>query len=413
MSSLNRTICIANDQTLVDLIRSARKRIAAMAPAFSQTVAEAIRDQWLTLGADAVSVVVDVDPEVYRLGYGDFAALELLERTAADLGTTLNRHNGIRVGILVADETTLIYSPTPQLIEAGPREATTPNAVCLNTVPDEVARELGLGPCGVREQTVGLDKAEKSTIDRVKNDLEANPPQRFDVARIVRVFNSYFEFVEFELQGVQIQRHRARIPSELMGLANDPKTQAKLLASFKLVDESSEISGKRIEEFKNRLVKNYLTLLPGYGHVVLREVKPEFERKVRHLRRIVECFKKQLEKNLQKTLDESRAALCKALLPGVRNAPPKRWRKYGTPPFSEELARRLLDEDLKKAFPPAESLIDGMKVKLVFKGVTYESLHDEEFVKLAKKHLPGLPELHDEFDAAQAADEPQATLFRD
>src|SRR5690606_20064674 len=200
MNEANRSITIANDQTLTDLIGSAQRRIVAMAPAFSQAVAQAIQERWNVLGPDSVSVILDVDPEVYRLGFGDVEALDLLESTAAQLGTTLNRQDGIRIGLIIADDVTVVYSPTPQLVEAGPEKPSTPNAVVIGQPPEDVVRELGQGPNGLRDQTVGLDKAERVKIASVKQDLDRNPPQRFDIARTIRVFNAHFEFVEFSLK---------------------------------------------------------------------------------------------------------------------------------------------------------------------------------------------------------------------
>ena len=43
-----------------------------------------------------------------------------------------------------------------------------------------------------------------------------------------------------------------------------------------------------------------------------------------------------------------------------------------------------------------------MKVNLIFKGVTYESLSDPEFIEVAGKNIPHLKFLYDEFDAARA-----------
>jgi len=46
-----------------------------------------------------------------------------------------------------------------------------------------------------------------------------------------------------------------------------------------------------------------------------------------------------------------------------------------------------------------------MKVKAVFKGVTYESLSDPDFIRIAHEAIPSLDFLHDEYDAAKAAEQ--------
>jgi len=298
-----RAITVANDRTLVELIRHARSRLVILAPAVNRLVAEAIRDQWQQLGAERVTVILDVDPEVYRLGYGEVEGLTLLEEAGRALGSMLQRQPGIRIGLVVADERTLVYSPTPLLIEATPDSAATtpepvkPNAILLDFTPPHVEKELGQGDEGVKEQTIGLDKAEVGDIKKVEEDLHQNPPQKFDIARKVRVFNAHFEFVEFELVGCSLSRRTVPIPSDLMGLAKDPKTRKLLRSQFKLVGEEAAVSGERVTRLKQWIAKRYLIRLQGYGNVVLRSNKPDFESAVKTLRRYVERFKKLVRAN--------------------------------------------------------------------------------------------------------------------
>ena len=67
----------------------------------------------------------------------------------------------------------------------------------------------------------------------------------------------------------------------------------------------------------------------------------------------------------------------------------------------EMLARRCFATSLKHAaFGDAASLVSEMKVRLSFKGITYQTLTDPEFRKLARDKFPSL-QLMDEFDAAR------------
>ncbi len=69
---------VANDLTLTKLIGQAQQRVNLLAPAVSNAVAKALVECLERLGADAVAITLDVDAEVYRLGYGDHEALALL-----------------------------------------------------------------------------------------------------------------------------------------------------------------------------------------------------------------------------------------------------------------------------------------------------------------------------------------------
>src|SRR5262249_29531992 len=191
-------------------------------------------------------------------------------------------------------------------------------------------------------------------VEKVEIDLKNNPVQKFDIARTVRVFNANFEFVEFEMTGTHIGRMTMPIPAELMGLTNDEETKRRLKASFRLVDERDGLSGERLQHAKAWLVKSYLTHLPGYGNVVLRAVKPEFEEKVEQLRRCIEFFKRAVAKNLAQAMERNRETLVEALFPSVMKSPPDRWRKYFASSPDSNTIRRLLENEITQASGPPE-----------------------------------------------------------
>ena len=64
-------------------------------------------------------------------------------------------------------------------------------------------------------------------------------------------------------------------------------------------------------------------------------------------------------------------------------------------------ATRLRSE-LTAAFGNSDGVFQNMHVKAIFKGVTYESLSDPEFMRIASRAIPLLDSLHDEFVAAKA-----------
>jgi len=398
------SITVANDESLVDLIAGANRRLIMMAPAFTEAVALAIRDKWLSLGSSAVNVIIDVDPEVYRLGYGEPGALDLLLATAKELGTTLNRQRGVRIGLVIADDCTLIYSPTPLLVEAGGKSPETPNAVLLNGSPSELERELGEGPEGMTEQSVGLDPVEGQEIAAIKADLQKNPPQKFDIARVQRVFNAQFEFVELSLVGTHINQMKARIPEYLLGVA-DERTQAQLHASFNLVSQEDEMSGSHLEADKKIIAKRFLKIIPNYGTVVLRKDKEKFQEQVEQLEHAVKKFQENLIDRLAISMERNRLALMEALLPRVVEHPPKQWLASFETSLVPATVQQLLDADLRAAFGEAARLVGAMEVKCLFKGVTYEMLKDKAFVEAAKKVIPDFPKLHEEYNAAIAKTE--------
>lgn len=401
----------ADDRRLTAFVNVAERRLIVLAPGLSVPVARAVAERWQSLGAEAVNVILDVDAQVYRLGYGDAAALDLLEQTAASLGTTLNRHPRVRIGLVIADDATLVYSPTPLLVEAngqrgaeaGPQpQPPAPNAIRLGPPPETLERDLGRGPNGVREQTVGLDKAERAAIADVQHDLERNPPQRFDIARQVQVFNAYFEFVEFELLGTHLDRKTVPIPSELLGVVDGP-TRKQLRTSFSIVPPEDALAGKYLHKIKQMITRKYLRHIPDHGTVILRTQKDAFLEEVEQLREDVKAFRHQAAETLQEAMDNNRAALVEAMLPTIEQSPPASWRLAGKAPHAARL-RELLEHELASAFGKAEQLLGHMQVRTVFKAVTYESLCDKAFIEKGKQAVPEMQQLHEEFEAALGAE---------
>jgi hypothetical protein len=71
------------DIELEGQVSCARRRLVVVAPGLSESVAKAIVKKWHELGRDAVLVVLDLDPEVCRLGLGDLSALQILQETSS------------------------------------------------------------------------------------------------------------------------------------------------------------------------------------------------------------------------------------------------------------------------------------------------------------------------------------------
>jgi hypothetical protein len=87
----------------------------------------------------------------------------------------------------------------------------------------------------------------------------------------------------------------------------------------------------------------------------------------------------------QSAIETNREVLISALLAGVVRSFPARRRKF-LPDQPQELEiERMLQSELTSAFGRAEDMFQEMKVRVVFKGVTYESLSDPEFMRVARE----------------------------
>jgi len=405
------SITNANDAKLVSLIDQAAQRVVLLIPGASEEVARSLASAWLRLGGPGVTVILDVDPEVCRLGYGTLEGLQIVREAAAEAGTIVCHQPGVRIGLLISDNTTLVFSPAPLLIEAGSMQPQRPNAIQLETVPNQVAKDLGLGEHGHLKRAVGLDPVKPDQVEAVAQDLRSAPPVKFDLARRVRVFTSRFQFVDLEMTGCYVSRKKVPIPSRLVGLAKNQDIQAQFHAHFNLVNKGKlEVRTRRdrvitedsLQKLRQEIVRDYLITIKGYGSVALRANKDKLLKAVRKLRAAVKVFQKGITQNLQQHMDSNAKALVEALLLAVASNPPDAYTKFHGSHITESQVRQLLEADIKEAFGQAEDLVQEMKVSLVFKDVAYESLVDKKFLEVARHAMPGVEFLHEEYDAAQA-----------
>ncbi len=420
-----RLFTVATDDTLLSMISSARERLVIVAPGLSKTVASAFADH---ITGDRcpteLSVTLDVDPEVCRLGYGDIEALEILAPALESRGRSLQTQKGVRVGLVVADSEVLVYSPTPELIEAGSNSDEKPNAIRISSVSPE-----GLAfACGATDtsmlglvQEVGLNSASDEAIEETKANLKANPPRKFDLARLERVFNYKLEFVEFSLEGFQLGRRTVPLPADLLGLVEED-LQERLRNTFRLFEAAEpfefELPDPANPEKKLKVTEKWLGaeatrirsvyFIPlgssSYGNLILKRRKAEFEGKVDRLRSLVDSYAAMVKKSIAAKIKTTRDNLIQILLPRVAAAPPPSWLAQsvgGVLPPDDILDR--LTAEVDKAFKNATETFSPV-VTCIFKGVRYETItEDAHFRERIEKHFKrDAAQLLSEYDASRA-----------
>ena len=101
MIDLERTFAVASDTSLVELIQRAKRRLVVVSPALNEPVAAALAERLKDLGQLAITVVLDADPEVYRLGYGTRSALDKVRQASKQSLFDLRVQPGVRIGVVI------------------------------------------------------------------------------------------------------------------------------------------------------------------------------------------------------------------------------------------------------------------------------------------------------------------------
>lgn len=413
---------------LCEVVEQARNRLVFIAPGIRPPVAEALSHAMQVVPVNAIHLVLDVDAEVCRLGYGDkdFKGMEILQTAAAAHSLTVNHHPGIRIGLLIADDTTLVYSPTPELIETESRQPDKPNAIVLkNELPPTLADACAIGNDGFKTVEVGLDQIDKRKVEEVKKDLELRPPKEFNVARIERVFSSLLQYVELKIKDYKLGSRTLKLKAELFGV-RDEVVVRRLTNNYRLFSESDALTVEipnigddgqevpnapkikfdavSIDRERQRIKKRFVIDAGKFGTLILRKDVPAFENEIETLKaKIAEYHKavrEQIELRIQEIVDELLAALHDRL----KASPPDNWqsRFLGKEPTEADLSR-LFREDIQGEVKRVKTDFDP-QVTVVYKEVTYQTFKDPDFRKLVEKRFgkQSIEDILDEHDAAPA-----------
>jgi len=415
--STEALFCSLSPQRIAELVRSAKRAVCYAGPGIQPDLAQAMVEAAGRLGNEMLTVSLDFDDRVMRMGYGDIGAVKLL----LDAGIAVQSSPGLRTALAVVDNEGYIFTPTALYLEAEPTDSTAANAIRMSG--EQVAQALArLSPAAKAiaiaqaETPDAKQRIEALTVDvvsapitpeklaEVTTSLKEAPPVRFDLARQVRVFEPYLQYVELSLTGAAIQRHRLAIPPTIQKLGGSEDLENRLRTTFDLIEKGSKLSSKPLEDALNEIRKNLTPSLgKDHGRVVLKAAKPRLLIRLAEFREKLEAHQKTVEDELQKHLDASRELIVSYYKARVIEADPDEVHGRSlNGKITEEGAIRWLNKQLDRVFPTAESLIKEMKLEERYKDVTFETLNREDFLESVKEAFPDVDwdKTYTEFKAA-------------
>jgi hypothetical protein len=409
-----------SSERIAELIRLASRHVCYAGPGIQDQAAAAIIELKQKSPAVSVTINLDFDEKTLRMGYGTLTAVEKLR----EHGIVPVHFAGFRSSILLVDDRGWVFTPTALYLEPEPHSDETPNALRLS--PDQVrelwmrlsppAREEAILYAATKEDAeriaatpldVSTQPIETTHFNNVKQAIDQAPPVQFDVARQVRVFEPYLQYVELSLTGAAIQRHRVRIPKSIQGLGSSTDIEGRLKTTFDLIEKSGEMSSKGLETELNELRKNFTPSLgKDHGRVVLKNAKPRLMERITELHKKLEAHQARVEAELQQRLEESKAQVIEYYLPLARSKLPDALvgqSLLGDP--DDESIRAWLKRELDKVFPAATELIGKMKLEERYKDVTFETLNQLDFLEAVKLAFPLVDwdKTYSEFKAAGEA----------
>lgn len=437
------TFTVVDDQTLVAAIDRCRHRLVYIAPGITKPVVEAIDRMFERQEVPAITIIIDSDPEVCRMGYGTVEGLNALNALVERHHFVLRTQPGLRVGVLASDDELQVYAPTPQLIEAGSHTERKPNAIAIGRDPlaqllDAAAAE-GVADAPLPSNAeIGQQALTPTKLRESLAELARMPPKAFNVSRVERVFNAQLQYVELEVTGYKLSSRKVNIPNDLL-IGEDPDLEKRLRNTFALLEGKASLqveiasldasnlqpvldargkpktlrySEKQLETDRQKLYVDFLTTVKGYGWLIKRWDRPALDRRVKWFRRRVEAYRDGIEELLGASVQVSIRALAEVLLPKLKDRFPDRLRKHllsATPAEADMLD--LVTKELTDAFGRAHQHARP-EIRINFKDLTYETIKDPKFrealeVAYGRRGQPSaFSRLFEEFDAARESDEP-------
>ncbi len=403
---------------------SAQHSICYAAPGIQQASADALAHLAERLGPELITVILDFDERVMRMGFGDLAAVATLRAA----GIAVRSTPGLRTGFFVVDEEGYIFTPTARYLEADRLGDEAPNALRLSRdqVKEALARlsptakaiAVAMATSPEERERISVQAVEVRSVEipqahfaAVERSLKEAPPVRFDVARQVRVFEPYLQYVEVRLTGAAIQRRRLAIPRVMQNLGVPEGAQSRFNTTFDLIERESSLSSKPIEEALNEIRKSFMPSLgKDHGRVLLKAQKPLFEKRLAELQAKLEAFQKEVKAKAQGLLDASRKEIIAYYAARVKASPPDKFLgQLLTSDPTDEDVDRWLGKQLDGVFPTAEELIRKMELEQTYKDVTFETLNKPDFLERLREAFPGV-DWEKAYKDFQAAGEPAVAV---
>ena len=404
-----------NSDSLADLIGNATSSVCYAAPGIQAKPAQALIDLADNVGKELITVFLDVDENVIRMGYGEIEAIKGLQQA----GIRVEHIAGLRNGLIVVDGQGYSYTPTALFLE---REANSDEALnAMRLTPGQASEAMArLSPASraialaqadtpERKQTIAAAISatkpvplDVSTLNAISEKLNAAPPAKFDISRQVRVFQPYFQYVELSLTGAAIQKHKLAIPKVIQNIGNEKELEGRLKTTFDLIDKDASVSSKALDT-ELRDIRNSFTRSLGknHGRIIRKAALPKLEERLDELRKKIAAHQETIKKDLESVLQNSKALVVSYYLPIVlENNPDELYGIFGNP--SDEEIKTWLDGTLSRAFPSAEELISNIKLEVNFKDVTFATLNRSDFLASIQAAYPEMDwtKAYDEFRAA-------------
>ena len=392
---MTRTFTTATDDSLIALIRGARNRLAVIAPALTTPVAEALAARMAHLPSLSLTVILDADAEVYRMGYGDPKALEIIRQASIDAMFDLREQPGVRIGVVISDDRTMVYAPVSRNVEAGSTTEEKPNAIMLEGRSTERLAEAAGAAEG--ETEVGIMGMKPERVAQMEADLKTNPPRPFDLTRKLTVFVTEVQFIELRVPNATFSSRKIKLPPSFQKLEDadlrrdiesslkipiDLTTEVEIKIKSWRADETLKVNEAYIRRERDSIEHAFFHDWKGRGKVILRKDKEQLKKELDRLVAIITAYHGALKDKFEESKAGFRTRLVAEFLEVWQKSPPDHLSRRGFP--TRDACRLDIEREADGMFNKAVTL--GMtEAKVIYKDISIEDLKDEKLMVSLRK----------------------------
>jgi hypothetical protein len=392
---MTRTFTTATDDSLIALIQGARTRLALIAPALTTPVADALAARMADLPALSLTVILDADAEVYRMGYGDPEALEIIRKASKDAMFDLREQPGVRIGVVISDDRTMVYAPVSRNVEAGSTTEEKPNAIMLEGAATENLAEAAGAAEG--ETEIGVMGIKPERVAQMQADLKANPAQPFDLTRKLKVFMTEVQFIELRVPNATFNSRKIKLLPSFQKLENedlrrdiesslkipiDLATEVQIKITSWRGDETLLVNEARIQRERDSIERAFFYDWKGRGKVILRKDKGQLKKELNRWVSIITSYHGALKDKFDESKAAFRERLVAEFLEVWQKSPPDHLTRRGVP--SEDASRLDIERAADGMFDKAVTL-GTTEAKPVYKDISIEDLKDGELMDSLRK----------------------------
>ncbi|MCY4503965.1 MAG: hypothetical protein OXE57_20765 [Alphaproteobacteria bacterium] len=431
--------CKVDEEQLAAWIDGATGMIRYLGPAITERLARKILAAEKRTG-ERNHVVIELDDEVDRSGYGQTAGVRILH----DHGTTIQHRAGLRVAAITAPGIGAVWSPIAERVDPiervsvngiwmegaelcefrrwmgrmmgkqgqeqsasqgersdTPQSGTTKmhdpaflaqdamehhgsSAITNQGVIDELLTEPVDQHFIPAEPKAQLSTVDEETIKEVETHLQEHPPRDFKEEKQTEVYQGYVGFIEIHVTGASLSRTTTlAIPKELteLGLENDLRNR---LSERMRIDLSSSVDlgardvNRRVDAFREMFTRQ---LGPPLGRIYKKSEWLIMQTKWAEIEVLVESANEKIKRSMHAAVEKVIMDAAKDWAKAIDENPNvKKQVSYTT----EDIHKLLLTQWDRK------QRATRMRVQLFVKDLTWGTLNDQEVREKIEEAYPEL-----------------------